>query len=577
MNTVLTTRTTLRLDGDFNIGVDAEVILGLEGSGDHAVHIRMQDDGTFTNEGGYTSPEDVRGFLIIQDGAIVTLDGDGVFGNLDIREGSATLADEILFSGILIVAVDGELDLDGNDLTITDTFIAVSDVTVDAEGNGVTGAGSFAVAGDAMYDLLVHGDLDGDDYVADQEIAEEGIRHLTISTESDVVEYTVAASEVTIAGVLTIGDDAVFEIIEADSEFVVVTNNLVHTIGGGLDGRLVVDATGVEVNGTEDGESTLFILEVEEDASVTSNGLKEIGDVIVYGDAVVTMSDDDAMGWLPSIIGGDIEVHSGSLTLDLGDDDRVVDGSVTIFDGDLILASNMIVDGTTDQDDGNLVLGAYNYQNNDKFTHTGSGEIQATTGYLVLNDDLETENDLTIVNLYVINDVFISDIDDADKVTVTNSLRQDEDIDLSGLELVLTGVNYLYESGSIDGTFVFEGVNLTLDAAPTFDDLVVDGYLNLIQGGVDSDVEQNVTVGGTFTHTSGVITLGVTEGADDNTLRITAEYVREGGSYVANDGFLIWDNDDVTVGEGLVVPNLAVEGTVNLQDDEAFTVSQSLV
>ncbi|MDI6402732.1 hypothetical protein QLX67_12060, partial [Balneolaceae bacterium ANBcel3] len=527
--TDLTTRTTLRIEGDFEIGVDASVILGLEGSDDHAVHIRMQvpdpvpvpPHGTFTNNGGYTSPEAVRGFVIIQDEAQVTLAGDGVFGNLDIREGSATLSNDILFSGIMEVQSQGSLELMTHNLTITDDFVDVSSVAVNLSGGGIAGdvSARFIVAGDAQYDLSLLGNIPGGTYSGNQVISPNGIRNLT-HTATGLVNID-KNKDIFVSGTVHSGDESVLQVSSVRGIYL-TGDNKVHTLGGYLGRESAVVVTGIEVviNGTENGISKFYDFKVDDGGSVIVNGLNALNSIqILEGEAFVYFNEDspynDASyygGGYAQIIYNNVQVfEGGALTLDLGADDRGVLSFTRLYGGDMTLLSNYTSHGQTILQEGNLHLGEYNYRANNPFrAFHGDGQVFATTGYVILNHNVTLRRDFSIPNAYVTNNISISeDISEggsADYLIITNSLRQNGDMDLSGVDLVFTDVDYLYESGSIDGTFVFEGVNLTLDATPTFDNLVVDGDLNLIQGGPDNDAEQDVLVDGIFTHTSGIIT-----------------------------------------------------------------------
>ena len=585
-DTELTTRTTLRVHNDITIGEDALVNMGQ--SGDAAVHIRLLTAADFVNEGGYTTPTDVAGFIIVEHGGVSSLEGDGVFGNLDVRDGTVELVSDINFSGTLMVGVDGVLDLDVFNLTITDDFFAVSDVTVNGEGAGVTGdsnvSGTFAVDGDALYNLTIHGNSG---YNASNDIAQEGLWDLSIVVEDgNNVSYN-GPSDFEVAGVLTINDGTAL-ILNGDV-ITLTSDDLVHEIGGGFItlGALLVTGDNVTVNGTEDGNSFVEYLEVDVAGGMfTSNDIKEfVGVTITAGNAVITMHEDAGS------VAGLVVVSDGSLTLDMGDEGRSI-GSLAVEDGDFTLASDVTVNSNMLQEAGNIDLGAFDLIVEGNVNYDGPGEITATSGYLVVNGDHLGlgDHNLSVVNLMVNNVHVMNGGDDAESVTVTGAfVHTAGTFELANdIDLIVEGSSYTYVDGDYvatsDAYIILHGLDFVIDPEddgnhPVFVNLEIDGDVNFIQAGEDQDESRNVTVSTHFHHTSGHIALGAgDEDADDNNLIVQGEYVREAGTYGMDNGYLVLDGAlDFTPGADLSVPNLAITGgVVTLATDDVFTVTSEL-
>ncbi len=500
---------------------------------------------------------------------------------LTVNSGTHTIAAKANLTVTGNLTVNGTLTNNGT-LTVNGASAVSGSLTVDAEATVDLGGNTLTVANGAT--------LTNDGDIVNGTVATPSGTTATTSTingSGNFPNVTIGSNNTaTFGGSPTInGSLTVDGTVNGAGTVTLAGDNTTHTISGTFNPTMLVDATGVTINGStaSGAASTIGTFTVNNNGSAVIQDIKQITSVNVNTGASLQATLAGSSG---GTITTNFQVQQGA-TASLGNAN--VGGTLQVT-GALTQPSSLTLIGDVSVT-GATTIGSY--ATLDIGTHT-----------LTLGDDISVDNTASlagsgtfkltgstsghdfagksIANLLVAGAAAIGN-----DVTVTNSLTVDDGNNTAGegLFTILTGYTVTV-SGTVTLKDDFAANTGTLNVVGTTIQAPFATGLTAVQlpavtidapGGVTfaSSTSTNGTfqVQGAFTHKQGEISLG------DNNLEFQGNYTYQGGSYMAGDGHVIWnsagtfDANDNTVS----FPNLTVSQGLTAGDDDSIEIQNTLV
>ncbi|WP_456430184.1 T9SS type A sorting domain-containing protein [Rhodocaloribacter sp.] len=563
---------SLEVENDFTIGINASMDLG-----DRLIRL-IGLTSTMLNDGSYTSGPDGKVIFAGPAGAAQTMEGNGLYGNIEISQAADdqnvtinAINLEITQSGTLTFLVGG-IDLNGQafDLSMDNGMPVIRrnlanqvgpDVRPDgSDGGFFTGAGTFNTSGTA-YDLEYFG--------AQSALAQTGtewdnsfVNNVTVSTSGFATQLDADHS---FAGALTVDGGA-----DLDMNGFTLTStgtDVAHTVAGAVSGASSFDING---SGSIGGSGTVSTLTVNSSDTFDINTLAAIGNLNVTSGMVSvgldadTADDPDTAGDIDNYnqTGGDVSLTT---SIDIGENAgagtfNVTDGTFAGGDWDVYLYNTDLTSDAPASFNGDG-SGYFNFLTAGTLNNDVDGDfVDAKLPRLMV--DAGTGNTVTLNGYAGVTD----------RLTHTTG-----DLDLNGMTFNHDGTEWNYAAGAggygATGTFAANGeLTANLDQDVTLPNLSKNTTSTLTLTGDASTVEVTTL----FTMNDGTVDQG---GIDILLTNAGTAFDFNAGSFMSSGGELVFDAgaaQTFTFADGLDIPFLRIEDDVTADGDagtEVFNVS----
>jgi len=579
----------------------------------------MSNSGSYTASGGggvvFGGVNTVSGGVAIA-GASFSASGTGTYSYITIDVGANTVgvSGVTRFNGILTLK-SGTLSVTGGDFGPTgSTASIVRDVVLSP---GITTPGGTFNSTHVAYDLTYIGTLAGNVDTGSELNAD--VRSWTVSVIGDsdadadfttgsqyYVELAPGTADITFAGALTIGENALLRIKSnaANVKFKLTGTGVTHTIKGRLTTADAGDAIQI------DGASVTIV------GSTNTAYDASIGNLIVNSTSGCTISSvQKFLGTFTTGATSVVTLAMGSNTTTaatLASEQQIV-GAVTLGGTSLTLASNIEAQAGVTLNAGALNFGAYKLQltTGGNFLQT-AGTYSTGGGFLVMNNAGSTLTLLNTVagalpNLQILAATTLTaagqvsgilNIGDAGAPGVSLTLgAAGNDLNFTGTAINLmsdgTGsANAIIGDGTTNGTpggklvITSNAATITANGNFTIEELTFNKTNGTLTFASDvAKTARTFTIGDIFTHTAGALALGKNHIAFTGTGAAGANRAYVRGAAAAGDAtvtattgaFKFNASSTFTPGTGFSVPNLTVNGGLtNSTPTIAFTVTGTL-
>ena len=563
---------SLEVENDFTIGINASMDLG-----DRLIRL-IGLTSTMLNDGSYTSGPDGKVIFAGPAGATQTMEGNGLYGNIEIAQAADdqnvtinAINLEITQSGTLTFLVGG-IDLNGQafDLSTQNATPLIRrnlanqvgpDIRPDgSDGGFFDGVGTFNTSGTA-YDLEYFG--------TQSALAQTGtewdnsfVNNVTVSTTDFATQLDADHS---FSGNLTVDSGS-----DLDMNGFTLTStgtDVAHSVAGAVSGTTSFDING---SGSISGSGTVSNLTVNASDTFDINTLASIGNLNVTSGTVSvgldtdTVDDPDTAGDIDnySQTGGDVSLTTA---IDIGENAgagtfNVTGGTFAGGDWDVNLYNT---DLTSDSP------AEFNGDGDGYFIYHTAGTINNDVG----GDFVDAKLPRLMVDPGAGNTVMLLGYSGVtDRLTHTTG-----DLDLNGQTFRHNGTEWNYIAGAggygTSGTFsVNDGLTANLEQDVTLPNLRKNATATFTLTGDASTVE----VTNLFTMNDGTVDQG---GIDILLTNAGTAFDYNAGSFMSAGGELVFDAgaaQTFTYADGLDIPYLRIENDVTADGDagtEVFNVS----
>ena len=524
-------------------------------------------NGTLTNNGTLT----VNGASAVS--GSLTNNGDVNFNGSSTVSGTLTVADEATVNLGADATVSGTLTING-DGPDADTD---AEATVDLGGNTLTVANGATLTNDGD---IVNGTVATPSGTTATNSTIDGSGNFPNVTIGSNNTATFGGSP-TINGSLTVNGT-----VNGAGPVTLVGDNTTHTISGTFNPTMLVDATGVTINGStaSGAASTIGTFTVNNNGSAVIQDIKQITSVNVNTGASLQATLAGSSG---GTITTNFQVQQGA-TASLGNANvggtLQVTGALTQPSSLTLIGDVSVTGATTIGSYATLDIGTHTLTLGDDISVASTASL-AGSGTFKLTGSTSGHDfaGKSIANLLVAGAAAIGN-----DVTVTNSLTVDDGDNtageglftiLPGYTVTVSGTVTLKDdfAANTGGTLNVVGTTIQAPFASGFTAVQLPAVTIDAPGGVTfaSSTSTNGTfqIQEAFTHKQGEISLG------DNHLELQDNYTYQGGTYMAGNGHVIWNSAGSfsTGGNTVSFPNLTVSQALTAGNDDSIEIQNTLV